>query len=159
MRENRAVDASVQHREDGVPGGIREQPLERREDAVVERADRLAAEEARLLGDDVLEGGEERPLQLVLGEVGEPAALQLAQVRPRLRLRARRDDRSRLERPPEAARQHAVEPHSRESRRRGAGLLEPCRRQRHRVGAHRAPVHEVRHRRMAHEVDAPPGQE
>ena len=58
--EDRAVDPAVEDGEEHVPALVGEQPLERRQDAVEERADRLAAQEARLLGQDAAEDAGER---------------------------------------------------------------------------------------------------
>ena len=99
--EDRAVDAAVEDREHDVPVVRREQPVDRGQNAVEERADRLAGEEAGVLGNDAAKGVGERALELVLGDVGEAAGLELAQVRPGLGLEVRRDDASRS--PPCAA--------------------------------------------------------
>ena len=58
-------------------------------------------EKAGVLGDDVAKGVGEGVLELVLGDVGEAAGLELAQVRPGLGLEVRRDDAARS--PPFAA--------------------------------------------------------
>src|SRR3954465_12182516 len=60
IREDRPVDAAVEARQQDVPAPIREQAIERREHAVEQRADRLAAEEAALLAQAPAEGAEER---------------------------------------------------------------------------------------------------
>ena len=53
-REDRAVDAPVQDGEQDVPAVVGQQAVDRGQDAVEERADRLAGEEARVLRDDEL---------------------------------------------------------------------------------------------------------
>ena len=74
----------------------------------------------------------ERALELVLRDVGEPAALELAQLRPGLGLVRRRDDAGRLERARQPARDHAVEGDPGEGVARGAGLLDARGRERDR---------------------------
>src|SRR5439155_6966696 len=103
-----AVDPAVEHGERGVPL-VREQPFERRQDAIPERRDRLAAEEGRVVRYDATEGVHEGLLELVAGDVGEPASPKLLQLRPALDLALGRDDLRRLDRSCQSARDDAVE--------------------------------------------------
>jgi hypothetical protein len=157
--EDRAVDAAMEDGEERVPAFVGEQPLERRQDAVEERADRLAAEEARLLGDDVAEDAGERLLDVFVRNVAEPAGPELAEIGPRLRLDPGRNDPRRLERALEVARDRSVESEA------GQGFVHrPClflalAGERDGFGPHRPTVGlEIRDLRVAHEVDAPPHQ-
>ncbi len=95
--EDRAVDAAVQHREEHVPIGVGYEPVHCGDDAIEQRADRLAAEKTRVLGNDVPPRFEEGGLELVLGDLVEAAGFDLAQIGPRLGLerRARRCGRFR----------------------------------------------------------------
>jgi len=66
-RENPAVDAAVQHDEHRVPVVLREEPLDRRQRAVEQFADRFAVQEARCARDRPFEGGDERRAQFGVG--------------------------------------------------------------------------------------------
>jgi hypothetical protein len=68
----------VRDDERDVPRTVCNEPLEGGDDAVEQRADRLAAEELRVFGNHVLEEPDEGLLKLVLGQVTESAALELA---------------------------------------------------------------------------------
>ena len=108
---------------------IREQPVERGHDAVEQRADRLSAEKRRLRrdrrrGTRAAKAG----LEVVVADVAEPAGLELAEVRPRLRLDAGRNDPGRLLGARQAARDDAVERDARQRLGRRAGLRRPPRR-------------------------------
>ena len=153
--EDRAVDAAVQHGERRVPV-VREQPVERRKDAVPDRSHRLAAEEARLLRHDAAERVHECLLELLLGDRAEAPAADLAQVGPPLDLVLGRHDLGRLDRAGKVAREHAVEDRGLE-RLGCSGRLPPALGvQRHVVGRQRlAAVAEVRHRPMPHQVQPP----
>ena len=147
---------AVEDGERGVPAPVGEQLLERGEDAVEELAERLAAEEARVVRDDAAEGADERVLELVLGDRAQIGALDLAQLRPGLRLAPGHDAR-RLDRAGEPARDHAVEGDARERLGGGTRLLAAVRRQRDVVGGHGlSGLVEVRHLAVAHEVETPP---
>ena len=109
-------------------------------DAVEERADRLAAEKRGVLGNDVAKGVGEGVLELVLGDVGEAAGLELAEVGPGLRLEVGRDDARGLHRSRQAARDHAVELDPAEHRRSGVRLVAPGDGERHVLGLQRPSV-------------------
>ena len=102
-----------------------QQPVERRQHPVPQLADRLAAEEARLVRHDAAEGVHERVLELLLGDRAEVAAADLAELRPLLDLVLGRDDPRRLDRPRQVAREHAIEDDLLERLRGGARLPRP----------------------------------
>ena len=153
VREDRAVDAAVEHRQDGVPPRIGYEAVDRRQDTVEQRADRLTAQEPGVLGHDVAPGLDERALELVLRDVAETARLDLAQVGPRLRLGVGGDDPRGLDGAQKAACDHAVELDPGEQLGRRARLLSPFLGERDGLGLHRPPVLEVRHLPVAHQVD------
>ena len=121
VREDDPVDAAVEDREQRVPVAG-QQPLERRQDAVEQLAERLAAEEARRLVVGP-ERADERPLPLRLRDVAQPAAAPLRELGPGLDLARGRDDRGGLDRARQAARDDAVEGDAGERSPRGLGLL------------------------------------
>ena len=114
------------------------------------------AEKAGVLGDDVAKGVGEGALELVLGDVGEAARLQLAQVGPGFRLEVGRDDARGLHRSRQAARDHAVEVDPAEHRRGRVRLVAPGDRERHVLGLQRPSVVEVRDRAVPHHVEPAP---
>ncbi len=157
VEEDRAVDAAVRDDQQVPPARRGAEGMEDRHDAVDERAEGLAAEEARLAVERDAEGPGEDRLQLVLRDRAEPPALDLAQFGPDLRLqRAAADhDPRRLVRPGQVADHRAVEGDGRERPRRHRGLLAPLGGQRHRprrAGPTRRV--EVADLGVAHEVDA-----
>ncbi len=139
--------------EDDVPARVAQQSLERGDHAVVQRTDRLAAEEPRVLRHDVLERAEEHPFQLLDGEVGEPAGRELPQLGPRLGLDAGSDDARGLHGAREIACDDAVEFDACERVGRSFGLLAAGERQRHAVRMDGAPIVVVRHLAVSHQVD------
>ena len=84
VREDRAVDGAVRDDERGVPAAVGDEPLDRREHAVEELADRLAAEEPLLVRHDAAEGADERLLELVRRDRRELRAHDLAELGPAL---------------------------------------------------------------------------
>jgi hypothetical protein len=96
---------------------------------------------------------QEGALELVLGDLLEPSGLELAKLGPRLRLDVGGDDARGLLGARKPAREHAVELDPAQHRRRGVRLVAPGDRQRHRLRPDRAPVLEVRDRRVAHQVE------
>jgi aminoglycoside phosphotransferase (APT) family kinase protein len=154
--ENGPIDSAVQHRQGRLPSVVLDEPAEGGHDAVEQLADRLAAEEARIVRDHSAEGVDELLAQEIRWDLGEAAALELAELGPRLRLDVRCDDRGGLEGPRKAARHDAIELDAAE----GLGHC-PCLRdallvQRHLRRIDRgAVVGEVRHFRMAHEIEPP----
>jgi len=156
-REDGAVDAAVQNGENDVPGPVRQEAVDRSAHPLEQRRDRLPAEKARLRRDDVSEDAGEGLLELVLGDLGEAPRLELAEVRPRLRLHCRRNEGRRLERPRQPARHDPVEPDAGQRCSGRPGLLTALGRQRHEFGPGGPAVAlEVRHLRVAHEVDPSP---
>ena len=126
------------------------------EDAVEELADRLAAQEARVVRDDAAERVDELALERVGRDLGEPAALDLAQLGPGLRFGAGAtiDAVSSVRgRPLVRARGRARSPRERVCDRRG--LRDALLVQRHLARVHgRAVLAEVGHLGVAHEVEA-----
>ena len=76
--EDRAVDAAVEDGERRVPVVVCDEALERGEDAIEELADRLAAQEPRLVRDDAAEGVDELVLERVGRDLREATAAELA---------------------------------------------------------------------------------
>ena len=90
MRDQDAVDAAVEHSERRLPL-LCDEPLECRQNSVERLAERLAAEESRLLIAGVQRADEER-LELVNRNVVEAAATPLGELRPLRRRLAGRND-------------------------------------------------------------------
>ncbi len=120
------VHAPVEDRKSRVPLACHE-PVERRVDPVERLAERLAAEEAGVLVGDAERADEER-LELLGRERVEAAAAPLRELGPALDLVPGRDDRGRLRRARQVARDDEVELDSGERVARRLGLLEPARR-------------------------------
>ncbi len=144
--------------EDGqrrVPVVRADEPLEGGDDAVEELADRLAAQEARLVRNHSPERMHELALERVRRDVGEPAALDLAKLGPGLGIELRRDDRGRLERARQPARHDAVDLDAAERLGHGRRLRDPFLVQGHlrRVHGHSV-LGEVGHLGVAHQVQA-----
>ena len=72
--EDRAVDPAVQDGENRVPASVGEQPVDSREHAIEELADRLAAEEALVERDDAPECVDELLFELLGRDPGEALA-------------------------------------------------------------------------------------
>ena len=92
VREDGPVDAAVADGERGVPATVGDEPVDRRNHPVEELADRLPAEEPRVVRDHPAERVHELALECVGGDLREAAALDLPQLRPRLGLDSGRDD-------------------------------------------------------------------
>ena len=151
MRDEDPVDAAVEHGERGLPL-LGEQPVERRQHAVERLAERLAAEEARLLVAD-LQRADEHLLELLGRDRVEAAAAPLVERGPLLGLAARRDHRRRLDSPRQRARHDEVEAHVLERPVRGCCLLEPALGQAHDL---RVALADVRDLGMPHQIETPP---
>ena len=117
------VHAAVEDGEGRVPFA-RHEPVERRMDPVERLAERLAAEEARVLVGDAQRADEER-LELLGRERVEAAAAPLGELRPALDLVPGRDDRRRLGGARQVARDDEVELDAGERVARRLGLLSP----------------------------------
>ena len=154
VREDRPVDPAVQNGEGRVPGRVRDDLLERRDDTARQFADRLTAEKPGVRRELARERAGKRCLQPVGGDVLQPSPAQLLERGQRLRLPLGRDDLRRLHRPRETACDDAVEVDAGERLARLPCLLGAVGRERDGRRIDWTGDAEVRHLRMAHEVEA-----
>ena len=148
LRKQDPVHPAVEHRERRLPFA-RDELVEGRQHAVERLTERLAAEEPRGLVAH-LERADEELLELVARDVVQPAAAPLGKRRPLLGLTIRDDDRCRLERAWQAARDNQVEADVVQRTVSGCSLLEPALGQAHDLGVALADVRDLG---MPHQVE------
>src|SRR4051794_11065130 len=150
VRDEDAVHAAVEDGERRFPI-FREQAVERRQDAVECLAERLAAQEARLLIAD-LERAHEHLLELLGRNRVQTSAAPLVELGPRRSIGTGRDDRGRLERARQRARHDEVEAHVLERAMCSGRLLEAALGQPHHL---RVALADVRDLCVPHEIEPP----
>ena len=154
--EDRAVHRAVRDDERGVPRGVGQEPVDRRQHAVEELTDRLPAEEALLVRDDPVQRVDERLLELVGRDRGEAVAGDLAELGPDCDLAARSDERGGLRRARQTARDDAIERRAREQEAGRLRLPPALGGERDLVGRNRPAVPvEVGDGAVPHQVDPP----
>src|SRR5471032_1510360 len=82
VRQQRAIDATVQHEQYRVPRAIVAQVLQWRQHAIKQLADSLAAQKRRRLRHDAIENAEKRALDILSRQVAQPAAANFLPLRP-----------------------------------------------------------------------------